>query len=302
MFEKFIAVYRENDYGSLNENEKLAKHTTLRVGGPARVFVQPKDKQSFIETIKLVRSYDLSFKVLGKGSNVLVSDALFEGVIIKSDPGLDYVSINETVVTMGAGVSDVKVAREMAKAGLSGMEFLSGVPGTIGGAVYMNAGAYLKETKDILIKAQILDEFNQLRWLRRDELEMTYRTSILQRKPEWVVVEAVFQLEAGNPEESLALIRKRKEKRMTAQPLEMPSAGSTFRNPEGHAAWKLVDDANLRGFSVGGAMVSTKHTNFVVNNNDATAQNIMDVINHVKSQIWEKFDLEMHQEVEFFNW
>jgi len=302
MFEQFIITYGEQNLGELIEYEPLAKHTTLRVGGPARIFVQPIDKDAFIHTIDLIRKLDLNFKILGKGSNLLASDAAFEGIVVKTDKALDYTTVDGTTVYLGAGVSDVKVARDMAKRGLSGMEFLSGVPGTIGGAVFMNAGAYLKEMKDILQKVQILDEHGQLRWCSADELDLTYRTSIFQRRPDWIIVEAVVSLEEGDSAKILQLIRDRKEKRKTAQPLEMPSAGSTFRNPEGHAAWKLVEEAGLRGFSIGGAMVSDKHTNFVINCNDATAQNVADVIAHVKQMIQDQHKLEMHQEVEFFNW
>jgi len=302
MFEQFITTYNENNLGELTEYEPLAKHTTLRVGGPARIFVQPTDKEAFIDTVTLIRELDLNFKILGKGSNLLASDATFEGVVINTEKALDYVIVDGTTVCLGAGVSDVKVARDMARLGLSGMEFLSGVPGTIGGAVFMNAGAYLKEMKDILQKVQILDEHNQLKWCLAEELELTYRTSIFQRKSDWIIIEAVVCLEEGDSTHSLQLIRERKEKRKASQPLEMPSAGSTFRNPEGYAAWQLVEEAGLRGFSVNGAMVSDKHSNFVVNHNSATAQNVADVIAHVKQVIKEQRDLEMHQEVEFFNW
>lgn len=302
MFEQFIITYSQQNLGELTEYEPLAKHTTLRVGGPARIFVQPTDKDAFIHTINLIRKLELNFKILGKGSNLLPSDATFEGVVVKTDKALDYTVVEGTTVYLGAGVSDVKVARDMAKRGLSGMEFLSGVPGTIGGAVFMNAGAYLKEMKDILIKVQILDDIGELRWCTKDELALTYRSSIFQKKTDWIIVEAVIALEEADANNVLQLMRDRKEKRMLAQPLELPSAGSTFRNPDGHAAWKLVEDAGLRGFSIGGAMVSDKHTNFVVNCNEATAQHVADVIAHVKQVIQEQHDLEMHQEVEFFNW
>jgi len=302
MFEQFIKAYNNENLGELTEYEPLANHTTLCVGGPARIFVQPTDKDAFIHTIGLIRELGLNFKILGKGSNLLVSDATFEGVVVKTDKALNYTTVDGTTVYLGAGASDVKVARDMAKLGLSGMEFLSGVPGTIGGAVFMNAGAYLKEVKDILLKVQILDETGELRWCAADELDLTYRASIFQKRPNWIIVEAVVSLEEGDSDKILQLMRDRKEKRVTAQPLELPSAGSTFRNPEGHAAWKLVEEAGLRGFSIGGAMVSDKHTNFVVNCNEATAQHVADVIAHVKRVIQDQHKLEMHQEVEFFNW
>ena len=302
MFEKFIAAFLGAKLGKLAEFEPLAKHTTLRVGGPARIFVQPSDKEAFVKAIELVRELELEFKILGKGSNLLASDDVYEGVVIQTDKGLNYTDINGTLVTVGAGVSDVKLAREVAKLGLSGLEFLSGVPGTIGGAVFMNAGAYLKEISDVLVSVQIVNEKNELVWLEKDDLALSYRKSIFQQKPDWLIVEAVLKLEYGNKDEILAIIKSRKEKRMASQPLECPSAGSTFRNPDGHAAWKLIADAGLRGYSVGGAKVSEKHTNFVVNASGATAQDVVDVIAHVQETVCEKEGLKLHQEVEFFNW
>ena len=302
MFEKFVAAFLGANLGKLAEFEPLSKHTTLRVGGPARVFVQPANKECFVEVMRLIRELGLDFKVLGKGSNLLVSDDVFEGVVIQTDKCLTYTNIDGIMVTVGAGVSDVKLSRDVAKLGLTGLEFLSGIPGTIGGAVFMNAGAYLREISDVLVKVQILNENNELVWLNRDELALSYRKSIFQQKPQWLVVEAVLQLEPGNKDEILELMKSRKEKRSISQPLELPSAGSTFRNPDGHAAWQLVEDSGLRGFTVGGAMVSDKHTNFVVNVGGATASDVAAVIEHVQKVVCEKTGLEMHQEVEFFNW
>ena len=302
MFEKFIAAFLGAKLGKLAEFEPLAKHTTLCVGGPARVFVQPSDKESIVKIIGLARELGLEFKILGKGSNLLVSDDVFEGIVIQTDKGLNYTNINGAAVTVGAGVSDVKLSYDVAKLGLSGIEFLSGIPGTIGGAIFMNAGAYLKEISDVLVRVQIVNEKTELVWLEKDDLELSYRKSIFQQRPDWVIVEAVLQLEYGDKDEILDTIKSRKEKRMMSQPLELPSAGSTFRNSDGHAAWKLVAEAGLRGYVIGGAKVSEKHTNFVVNAGGATAQDIADVIAHVQKTVCAKGGPRMHQEVEFFNW
>lgn len=302
MFEKFIAAFLGAKLGKIAEFEPLAKHTTLRVGGLARVFVQPTNKACFVAVIRLVRELGLDFKILGKGSNLLPSDAVFEGVVIQTDKGLTHIEVDGTTVTVGAGVSDVKLARSVAKLGLAGIEFLSGIPGTIGGAVFMNAGAYLREMSDVLVKVQIIDEQNELQWLAADELDLSYRKSIFQQKLDWLIVEAVLQLAPGDCEEILTTMRLRKEKRCSSQPLDLPSAGSTFRNPDGHAAWCLIEAAGLRGFTIGGAMVSDKHTNFVVNAGGATASDVAAVISHVKRVVYDTTGLEMHQEVEFFNW
>lgn len=302
MFEKFIAAFLGAKLGKLAEFEPLAKHTTLRVGGPARVFVQPSDKEAFVKIIGLVRELKLAFKVLGKGSNLLASDDLFEGVVIQTDKSLNDINVDGTLITVGAGVSDIKLARDVAKLGLSGLEFLSGIPGTIGGAIFMNAGAYLKEISDVLVKVQIVNEKNELVWLEKDDLGLSYRKSIFQKNPNWLIVEAVLKLEYGDKDEILATIKSRKEKRMESQPLECASAGSTFRNPDGCAAWKLIANAGLRGYSIGGAKVSEKHTNFVVNAGGATAQDIVDVISYVQEIVYKNEGLKMYQEVEFFNW
>lgn len=302
MFEKFIAAFLGAKLGKLAEFEPLAKHTTLCVGGPARVFVQPFNKECLVRVIGLVRELELEFKIIGKGSNLLVSDDVFEGIVIQTDKGLNYTNISGVLVTAGAGVSDVRLSYDVAKLGLSGIEFLSGIPGTIGGAVFMNAGAYLKEISDVLVSVQIVNEKNELVWLNKDDLELAYRKSIFQQRPDWIIVEAVLQLEQGDKDDILDTIRSRKEKRMMSQPLELPSAGSTFRNPDGYAAWELVADAGLRGYVIGGAKVSEKHTNFVVNAGSATAQDVADVIAHVQKVVCAKDGLRMHQEVEFFNW
>ena len=302
MFKSFIEEYTKNNLGLLLENEPMAKHTSFRVGGPARVFVTPNSKESLIQTLDLIHKYKLAFKVVGRGSNLLPSDQPFEGVIVKCDKGLDHIEINDTQVTVGAGVSTILLSNHVAKQNLSGLEFISGVPGSLGGAVYMNAGAYNKEIKDVLIKALIADETGKVRWLTNEELGFTYRTSMLQGKKNWTIIEAVLQLEPGNYEEISELMKARKVRRIESQPTKLPSAGSTFRNPLPQYSWKLIEEAGLRGFRIGGAEISTKHCNFIVNVDNATAQDIYDLIQHVQSVVLEKHGVELHPEVEMFNW
>jgi len=302
MFDKFIAAFIGAKLGKLAEFEPMSKHTTLRVGGPARLFVQPADKDALINIIDLAKSLSIQFKLLGKGSNLLASDELFNGVIIQLDKTLTYTKIDNNLVHVGAGTSDVKLSLEVAKMGLTGLEFLSGIPGTIGGAVFMNAGAYKKQMSDVLTKVQIINSENELLWLNVEELELGYRSSIFQKHPDWVIVEAVLRLEPGNTEDILELMNSRKQKRKESQPLDFPSAGSAFRNPKGHFSWQLISEAGLRGYCVGGAKVSEKHANFVINTGNATSKNVADIIFHVKSVVKEKSGLELHPEVEFFNW
>ena len=302
MFKYFIEEYRGKNLGLLLENEPLSKHTTFRVGGPARILVIPNSKDSLVETIRLVHQYDIPFKVIGRGSNLLPSDQVFEGIIIKCDKGLDHIEINETLVTVGAGVSTILLANKMAKNELGGLEFISGIPGSLGGAVYMNAGAYNKEIKDILVKALIMDETGKLKWISNEEMQFTYRTSIMQSQKGWILIEAVLQLEAGNYDEIMELMKARKVRRVESQPTNLPSAGSTFRNPNPHFSWKLIEDSGLRGVRIGGAEVSQKHCNFIVNVGGATATDIYNLIQHVQQVVLEKHGVELHPEVEMFNW
>ena len=234
MFKSFIEEYKGKNIGLLLENEPLSKHTTFRVGGPARCLVIPNSKQSLVETMKLINKYELPFKVIGRGSNLLPSDRLFEGIIVKCDKGLDHVEIDGTQVTVGAGVSTILLANKVAKCELAGLEFISGVPGSVGGAIYMNAGAYNREIQDVLVKALILDEAGELKWLTVEEMGFSYRQSILQTHRNWIVVEAVLQLEKGSYEEIMELMKARKVRRIESQPTNLPSAGSTFRNPLPH--------------------------------------------------------------------
>ena len=302
MFDIFIEKYSAQGLGAWIENERLAKHTTMRVGGPARLLVVPKDKQAFIETIKLARTLNILFKIFGKGSNLLVSDAPYDGIIIKTEKALAHYTIESTTIKVEEGVSDVKLARLLAKSGLTGLEFLSGVPGTIGGAIFMNAGAYNREMKDVLKRVEVLDEHNEIKWLSVDELALAYRTSIFQKCPDWHILSCELQLANEDADEIIELMDERKARRKVSQPLELPSSGSTFRNPAGQKAWELIENVGLRGFQSGGAQVSEKHANFVVNVDNATAQDVVDVIDTVKKQVKEKHDIDMHPEVEFFNW
>ncbi|MTL38210.1 UDP-N-acetylmuramate dehydrogenase [Turicibacter sanguinis] len=288
--------------GLLLENEPLSKHTTFRVGGPARCLVIPNSKQSLVETMKLINKYELPFKVIGRGSNLLPSDRLFEGIIVKCDKGLDHVEIDGTQVTVGAGVSTILLANKVAKCELAGLEFISGVPGSVGGAIYMNAGAYNREIQDVLVKALILDEAGELKWLTVEEMGFSYRQSILQTHRNWIVVEAVLQLEKGSYEEIMELMKARKVRRIESQPTNLPSAGSTFRNPLPHYSWQLIEKSGLRGVRIGGAEVSQKHCNFIVNVGGATATDIYELIQHVQAVVFEKHGIQLHPEVEMFNW
>lgn len=303
---------KENFYQNLIEkidedqvlkDEPLANHTSFKVGGPAYFVVLPKTIDQVIHTINACKAYDMPFYVIGRGSNLLVSDQGYEGTIIKIDGDFSDVSVEQFsvehdsyLVRAQAGISLDKLADIIAREGLVGFEFASGIPGTLGGAVTMNAGAYGGEIKDCIYKVKALDKECKLISLDKDELELGYRTSIIQKEG-YIVLEAEFVFESGDPEEIFDKINDLNNRRKEKQPLEYPSAGSTFKRPEGYFAGKLIMDSDLQGFTIGGAQVSTKHCGFIINTGDATAKDIYELICHIKAVVQDKFGVNLEQEV-----
>lgn len=290
------------EVGEILENEPMYKHTTFKVGGPARIFVNVKDIESLKKAVLFCKERQVKYMIIGKGSDLLFSDKEYEGVIFNLSKCLTEFSINGLEVTAQAGVSMIKLAYATAKAGLSGFEFMSGIPGTIGGGVYMNAGAYNSCFANVLVSAKVLDENCELLELSKEELEFGYRESILQKRRDWILVEAVFKLEANDPKEIMLVLDNRKERRMSSQPWNFASAGSVFRNPEGKAAWQYIDECGLRGYEIGGAQVSPKHSNFIVNNGYASARDVLDLILLVEKTVFYKFRVELKKEVILVNW
>ncbi len=279
----------------------MRKHTTFRIGGNARFYVRAAGYEQLWETIKACREAGMPYYILGNGSNVLVSDKGYKGVIIRQD--LQRISMEEgdnpgsRRLRVQAGALLVRVAHEAARLQLSGLEFASGIPGSVGGALVMNAGAYGGEMKDVVEKALVLTPEGKELWLTGEELELGYRTSVIGRKS-YVVLEVVFRLEKR--EDSRAIwdrMEELKKARVEKQPLEYASAGSTFKRPEGHYAGKLIMDAGLRGFQIGGAQVSEKHCGFIINRGDATAQDVLALVEHVKKQVKHQFGVELEMEI-----
>ena len=289
------------DVGVVLKDEPLYKHTTCRVGGPAKLFVKVKNLESLILVIKYCRKHRIRLFVIGRGSNLLFSDKSFQGMIISLEQFNQY-KINGNTVTAQCGVTMIKLAYDCAKAGLSGFEFMGGIPGNIGGGVFMNAGAYNSNIAEVLESVTVLNENLELMTLSKEEMAFGYRHSIIQEHKKWIVIEASFVLTTKTVAEVKDLLDRRKERRMASQPWNQPSAGSVFRNPEGMAAWKLIDDAGLRGYEIGGAQVSPKHSNFIVNNGYASAKDIYDLIFYVQKQVNEKFSVLLKPEVRFINW
>ena len=285
-----------NGSAQVLEHEPMKRHTTFRIGGEARYYVMPTSAEALKHTLEACREVGIPYYILGNGSNMLVSDAGYDGVIIQLFKNMNQITIEGRTVTAQAGALLTKISHEAARESLAGLEFASGIPGTIGGAMVMNAGAYGGEMKDVVEKVLVLTPEGELLWLAREELELGYRTSIIAKKG-YIVLEAVLYLEQGDQAQIEARMEELKEARVSKQPLEYPSAGSTFKRPTGYFAGMLIIDAGLRGFQVGGAQVSEKLCGFVINRGDATAQDVLDLVAHVKDEVKRQFGVELEMEV-----
>lgn len=278
-------------------DEPLKNHTTFKIGGNCIALIEPREVSDIVETIKICRENNIKFFVIGNGSNLLVPDEGYNGVIIKLKGEFSTIQVEGEylIVNSGAKLSEVyTVAYENS---LTGFEFASGIPGTIGGAIYMNAGAYGGEMKDIVESVEVLDLDNfELRELKNEELEFSYRKSIIQRK-NYIVTIIKLKLQKGNKEEINAVYEDLRERRNSKQPLNFGSAGSTFKRPEGHFASKLIEDAGLKGYHINDAWVSEKHSGFVVNKGNASYKEVMELIEYVQNVVFEKFGVKLETEV-----
>ena len=276
--------------------EPMASHTTFRIGGPADYFVMPETVEELAAVLKLCKEQQMPYFILGNGSNLLVGDKGFRGVVIQLYKNFDGIQIDGTKVTAKAGAMLIRVAKESGKAGLTGLEFASGIPGTIGGAMVMNAGAYGGEMKDVVTAVTVLTKEGDIKNLTGDEMNFRYRGSVVEDEG-YIVLEAVMELKEGNLEEIQARIDELSIQRKTKQPIEYPSAGSTFKRPEGYFAGKLIQDAQLRGYRVGGAQVSEKHCGFVINAGGATAADVMQLMQDVSDKVNAQFGVTLEPEV-----
>ena len=296
----------------LLQDEPMKKHTTFRIGGPADYYAEP-DMSRISKLIEMAKACDMPVTVIGNGSNLLVGDKGIRGLVIGIGKGLSEIEVTEAVaqqstaqdltaqdnghiITAGAGAILAAVAAKAAEASLSGLEFASGIPGSVGGAVVMNAGAYGGEMKDVLTSVRVMTEEGEIMELPAEELGLGYRTSIIPEK-RYIVLGAVISLTEGKKEEIKAQMDDLRQKRVSKQPLEYPSAGSTFKRPEGYFAGKLIQDSGLKGFTVGGAQVSEKHSGFVINKGNATAADVMELIRQVTAKVKEDTGVTMEPEV-----
>ncbi|MCL2575489.1 MAG: UDP-N-acetylmuramate dehydrogenase [Defluviitaleaceae bacterium] len=276
-------------------NEPMSKHTSFKIGGIADVFVMPQSTEQLRDVLDICRKNDVPYFVLGNGSNLLVCDGGIRGVVI-SLLGLNDVSVSGEVIHCGAGVSMKEVAEFALEHCIAGLEFAHGIPGSVGGGVFMNAGAYEGEMSQVFVSAKCIDQNNQIIEVSFDDMDFSYRKSFAQKEG-LVIASVILKGSKGNKEEiadkMAELLKKREEK----QPLEMPSAGSIFKRPEGNFAGKLISDAGLRGFSIGGAQVSEKHCGFIINKGNATAADVFALIGHIQQTIKEKFGMALETEI-----
>ena len=280
----------------IKTQEMMSRHTTFKVGGPADCLVSPSDEKQLGGIIRYLNKVEIPYFVVGNGSNLLVSDAGYRGVIIKIGDDMAQVTVDGDRIHVGSGASLARVARAALDAGLTGLEFAAGIPGTVGGALIMNAGAYDGEMKMVVEEVTVIDVEGNLLALDNSTMEFGYRTSALKNQ-KFVATGCTFLLKKGNPEEIKAKMDDFAQRRREKQPLEFPSAGSTFKRPEGHFAGKLIQDAGLAGFSVGGAQVSEKHCGFVINKGDATAKDIKVLIGFVQDKVKDTFGVDLEPEV-----
>lgn len=284
--------------GKIIEKPKMSEYTTYKLGGEALALVIPDGVEELIELIKYLKDNKIKYKIIGNGSNLIFSDDEYNGVIIRLKE-MDKLEIDDTVITVGAGYNMVKLALKTAKLGLTGLEFAAGIPGTVGGAIFMNAGAYKTDMGYIVSEVKVLTPDLKIKTLYNRDMDFHYRTSFLQKNPEYICLEVKIVLKKGDSEAINKLLEDRKQRRLLTQPLEYPSAGSVFRNPENDFAGRLIEELGYKGKNIGGAYVSEKHANFIINKNNATSKDVKDLITEIKEKVKEKYNIELKNEQEF---
>ncbi len=279
----------------------LSKMTTLRIGGVAKYVAYPENSLSLEGIINKLKENNIPYKVIGKGSNLLCSDDPFDGVIIRLDRYFCDAYYDNDQLVAEAGCSIIALSYEAMKNELSGLEFASGIPGTVGGVTFMNAGAYKSSMADIIDSVSVFHD-GKIEWLSNAECEFSYRTSIFQKHPDWIILAVKMNLKKANQQDIRDLMDSRRERRMNSQPLDKPSAGSVFRNPDNVPAWQLIEGVGYRGKRIGDAVVSNKHVNFIVNDGHASAKDFIALVNEVQKAVKDKYDIDLYMEVEKFNW
>lgn len=296
-----IEQLKQMNIGKLDTNVLLSKYTTYKVGGKAQVLAYPKNTEKLITLLKWAKENNIPYKMLGNGSNLIFSDNDYNGILIKLTE-FDDIEIFDNKIKVGAGYSLMKLARVALKNSLTGLEFAAGIPGTVGGAVFMNAGAYKSDMGYIVQMINVLTPDFRIVTLENKELAFHYRTSFLKTHPDYICLEAIIKLEKGKKEAIEEVMKSRLQRRRETQPLEYPSAGSVFRNPPEMFSGELIEKCGLKGKKIGGAQVSEKHANFIINTGNATATDIKELIDKVKEEVEKKYNVSLITEQEFVNW
>ena len=297
----FILELEKLNLGKSEKDISLSTLTTYKTGGIAKLVVYPNNINNLKQMLKLIHKYNIKYFILGKGSNTLFSDKEFNGVIIKLDK-LNNFKIKQTEIYVESGMILSELVQASVKNELTGLEFAIGIPGTIGGAIYMNAGAYGNNMSNIVKSVIVLNEKFQIKEIPLEKLKFDYRYSIFQANKNLICVAANIKLEHGNHDEIASKIKENLLKRKNSQPLEYPSAGSVFRNPEGNYAGKIIEELGLKGKNIGGAEISTKHANFIINKNNASSSDILNLIKLVQKEVKDKYKIDLKLEQQLVNW
>ncbi len=283
--------------GEVIRDINLRDYTTYKLEGKALCLVSPDDASGLIKLLKYLKEKNIKYKIIGNGSNLIFGNK-YDGVLIKLDSFQNLEIVGNRIV-VGAGYSLMKLALRVSRQGLTGLEFATGIPGTVGGAVYMNAGAYKSDMGYIVSSVKVLNPNFEIEILENKELEFHYRTSFLQTHPDYICLECTIYLSKGNTEEIIEVINERKQRRIETQPLEYPSAGSVFRNPEGDFAGRLIESIGYKGKEIGDAKVSEKHANFIINTGHANGNDIKKLINEIKDKVKKEYNIDLKVEQEF---
>ena len=282
---------------SIKYNEPMKKHTTMKVGGPCDCMVEPSSIEEIQKVLEYVKENNIKYYIIGNGSNLLVKDEGVHALIIKIANKFSGFEVNGEYIKAYSGCSVPKLSQIAKENSLSGLEFACGIPGSVGGGIRMNAGAYGSEMVNVVEKVGFLDENGNLKEIDGKDAHFTYRHSMFVDNPQYVVVYAIYKLVKGNKEEISKIMEENMNSRKQKQPIEYPNFGSVFKRPEGYFVGKLVDDCGLKGYKIGGAQVSTKHSGFMINIGDATCKDVLDLIEYVKKKVYEKFNVKLQEEV-----
>ena len=286
-FDKLNITYKENS--------SLKNYNTYRINASCSYLVFPKNIEELKVILQELKAKNIKYFILGNGSNIILSMEHYDGVIIKLD-NLNEIEYHDDQVTIGAGYSLIKASLNTIEHGLSGLEFASAIPGAVGASVAMNAGAYNSDMSEVVKEVKVLTDKCEIKTLKNEELEFTYRDSFLKKNKEYIVLSATFKLKRGNIAEMKAQVEERRKKRMLTQPLEFPNAGSVFRNPENAFAGELIEKSNLKGYNINGAEVSTKHANFIVNKGEAKGKDIISLIEKIQKEVKENYNVDLKLE------